>query len=288
MEIVERVGELREWSLSRWAEGLSVGFVPTMGAFHDGHLSLIRGSAETRGTTIVSIFVNPTQFGPNEDFDRYPRDLQRDMELAEEAGADLLFCPSVGVVYPQGFRTSVEVEGLGSILCGASRPGHFLGVTTVVAKLLNMVMPDALFLGRKDAQQAVVLKQMVRDLDFDVEVEVLPTVREPDGLAMSSRNEYLSSEERAVAPRLFEALRAAGELFQEGERDAARIVSKAEHLLSGRGEFALDYLQVRAAEDLSSLEVIDRTSLLLVAAKLGKTRLIDNIVLNIEKSSYEL
>jgi len=287
MEFAESKSEARRLIARARADGKTVGFVPTMGALHRGHTSLIEASSSEHGYTVVSIFVNPTQFGPNEDLDRYPRDLKRDLETAEGAGASLVFAPSVEEMYPAGFTTFVEVSALGDVLCGASRPGHFRGVTTVVAKLLNIVRPDVLYLGRKDAQQAIILSRMVRDLDLGVKVRVMPTVRGPDGVALSSRNGYLSAEQRACASRLFESLSKAGHLFEAGERDVSRLVSAARAVLDGEHEIAVEYLEVRDAESLSELSRVEDRALLALAVRIGDTRLIDNIILDPGTGSFE-
>jgi len=287
MEFAESKSEARNLIARARADGKTVGFVPTMGALHKGHTSLIEASSSEFSYTVVSIFVNPTQFGPDEDLGRYPRDLKRDLRIAEGAGASLVFAPSVEDMYPPGFTTFVEVKALGDVLCGASRPGHFRGVTTVVAKLLNIVRPDALYLGRKDAQQAIVLSRMVRDLDLDVKVRVMRTVREPDGVALSSRNEYLSAGQRACASRLFESLSKAGHLFEAGERDVRRIVAAVRVILDGEPQIDVEYLEARDAESLAELLRVENRTLLALAARIGDTRLIDNIILDPGAGSFE-
>ena len=279
-ELVRTKAVLRERIAAARANGLVIGFVPTMGALHKGHISLIEASAASCGFTVVSIFVNPTQFGPQEDYQRYPRDLQGDLKLAEAARADLVYAPSVEEMYPKGFKTFVTVEGLSDLLCGAFRPGHFRGVATVVAKLLNQVRPDVLFLGRKDAQQAVILSQMVRDLDFELAVKVLPTVREDDGLAISSRNRYLSPSQRLRAAKLFDALMTAGRLFQSGLRDANELVKAALAPLQSDEQIEVEYLEARDAESLKPVQQVTERTLLALAARIGTARLIDNIVLD--------
>ncbi len=287
MEFAESKSEARKLIAQARADGKTVGFVPTMGALHKGHTSLIEASSSEFGYTVVSVFVNPTQFGPNEDLGRYPRDMKRDLRIAEDAGASLVFAPSVEDMYPFGFATFVEVRDLGDVLCGASRPGHFRGVTTVVAKLLNIVRPDALYLGRKDAQQAIILRRMVRDLDLYVKVRVMRTVREPDGVALSSRNEYLSAGQRACASRLFESLSKAGHLFAAGERDVRRLVAAVRVILDGEPEIDVEYLEVRDAESLAELLRVENRTLLAVAVRIGGTRLIDNIILDPGAGSFE-
>jgi pantoate--beta-alanine ligase len=255
-----------------------VGLVPTMGYFHDGHLSLMRAAREANATVVVSLFVNPAQFGPNEDLDAYPRDEQRDLALAEAEGVDIVFAPPVAEVYPPGFDTTVEVAGLTEPLDGAARPGHFKGVTTVVTKLLNMVGPDVAYFGQKDAQQALVIQKLVTDLNMPVRIEVCPTVRHPDGLAMSSRNAYLSEEERVRATALSRALRAAERAVAAGEIDAAAVLAAARHELDEAG-IEPEYLELRSATDLTPAERVNGSTLLAVAARVGRARLIDNTML---------
>jgi pantoate--beta-alanine ligase len=255
-----------------------VGLVPTMGYFHDGHLSLMRAARAANATVVVSLFVNPAQFGPTEDLEAYPRDEERDLELAEAEGVDILFAPPVEEVYPAGFNTSVEVGDLTEPLDGAARPGHFKGVTTVVTKLLNMVGPDAAYFGQKDAQQALVIHKLVTDLNIPVRIEVCPTVREPDGLAMSSRNAYLSEEERVRATALARALRAAEHTVERGQFDAAAIIAAARQELDDAG-IQPEYLELRSATDLTPAERVNGSTLLAVAARVGRARLIDNTML---------
>jgi pantoate--beta-alanine ligase len=255
-----------------------VGLVPTMGFFHDGHLSLMRAARAANATVVVSLFVNPTQFGPGEDLEGYPRDEQRDLELAEATGVDIVFAPSVDEVYPDGFSTTVEVGGVTEPLDGAARPGHFKGVTTIVTKLLNMVGPDAAYFGQKDAQQALVIRKLVSDLDMPVRIEVCPTIREPGGLAMSSRNAYLDEEQRRRAVALSRALRAAEQAVERGELDAAAVIAAAKRELDEAGIEA-EYLELRSATDLTPAERVNGSTLLAVAARVGRARLIDNTML---------
>ena len=274
MKTLRRVAELRRELTGR--EG--IGLVPTMGYLHDGHLSLIRRAREECTTVVVSLFVNPKQFGEGEDLDAYPRDEARDAALAEECGADILFAPDAGEVYPAGFATTVEVEGVTDVLCGAARAGHFAGVTTVVTKLFNMVGPDVAYFGQKDAQQAVVIKKLVRDLDIPVRIEVCPTVREPDGLALSSRNAYLSADERERALALNRALRAAEGVVAAGETSAEEVLAAARKQLQQAG-VEPEYLELRSAKDLAPVERVNGSTLLAVAAQVGRARLIDNTIL---------
>jgi pantoate--beta-alanine ligase len=283
MKIVRSKLELRQALARPRREGRRIGLVPTMGYFHDGHLSLMRRARQDCDLVVVSLFVNPAQFGPGEDLDTYPRDEDRDAELAALEGVDLLWMPDAGEMYPEGFATAIEVSNsLTGILDGAPDqrgPSHFRGVTTIVAKLLNCVQPDVAYFGRKDAQQAVVIERMVRDLDFPVEIKVLPTVREPDGLAMSSRNAYLDPEERKRALALSRALRSAQQAAERGERSAKALIELASAELSNAG-VEPEYVEARHAEDLTPAgELNGRPILIAVAARVGGARLIDNIVI---------
>jgi pantoate--beta-alanine ligase len=267
------------------AAGRSIGLVPTMGALHEGHLSLIRRARQECELVVVSLFVNPTQFAEGEDFEAYPRDERRDGDLADAAGADLLFAPPAGEIYPEGFATAVEVGGLTEVLEGASRgPDHFRGVTTVVAKLFNLVGPDVAYFGRKDAQQALVIARMARDLDFPVRVEVCPTVREPDGLALSSRNAYLRPTDRRRAVALHRALAAAERSVAGGERDAATVARAAQAAMEAHG-VQPEYLELVSPETLAPVATIDGDTLLAVAARVGGARLIDNTIVRPERAS---
>jgi pantoate--beta-alanine ligase len=278
MRVVRSVSELRG---ALQGAPRPVGLVPTMGAFHDGHLSLIRAARAENESVVVSLFVNPAQFGPGEDLDAYPRDEERDARLAEQQGVDILFAPPVDEVYPDGFDTRVEVGGLTGTLEGdpAHRgAAHFRGVTTVVTKLFNMAQPDRAYFGQKDAQQALVIRRLVRDLNIPVEIRVCPTVRETSGLALSSRNAYLSDEERERAAALSRALRAAEDTVQLGERDAAKVLAAARAELDA-AQIEPEYLELRSAEDLSPVERVNGSTLLAVAARVGRARLIDNTML---------
>jgi pantoate--beta-alanine ligase len=284
MEIVGSPERMRALSRELRAQGERLGFVPTMGALHEGHLSLIHRARCVTSRVVVSIFVNPAQFGPQEDFRSYPRNPERDAERARLAGADVLYNPDARDVYPPGYRTYVAVEGLGTTLEGASRPGHFRGVATVVAKLLGRVAPHIVFLGQKDAQQAVLLRKMIRDLEMDIEIEVCPTVREEDGLAMSSRNAYLDPEERRIAPILYRALRRAETaVAKEGERNAARVVTLIQEVLAQEPRVTLDYAAVVDAQTLRPLERLRGEVLVPAAVRIGATRLIDNVILKVEE-----
>ena len=258
----------------------SLGLVPTMGHLHDGHLELVRRARDANRTVAVSIFVNPTQFGPDEDMLTYPRDVERDRVLLEEVGCDLLFYPAVEEMYPSGGADIHVVPGkLADLLEGASRPGHFTGVATVVAKLFNIVQPERAYFGQKDGQQLVVIRQMVRDLDFPVEIVVVPTVREPDGLAMSSRNTYLSPDERSAATVLYRALMRAQELHVEGEQDAEVLRAAMSQVLASEPLASADYVSVAHAETLEELELVDSQAMASLAVRIGGTRLIDNVLL---------
>ena len=258
-------------------EGRTVGLVPTMGALHEGHLSLIRQARADNDLIVVSIFVNPTQFGAGEDLESYPRDVERDLRLAGEAGADVVFSPSEAQMYPRGYSTWVDVEGLTEGLCGSSRPGHFRGVCTVVTKLFAICGPDRAYFGEKDAQQLAVIKRMVQDLNTPVEVVSCPTVREADGLALSSRNVRLSDEERAEAPVIFRALSAARTLVENGEREAARLEDEIRTVLADASRVTIDYVEIVDAVGLTPVEVLAGPCLVAVAVWFGDTRLIDNL-----------
>lgn len=276
MHVATTVAEMR--ALRRTMSG-DAGFVPTMGYLHEGHLSLVRAARTANPNVVASIFVNPTQFGPGEDFERYPRDEARDLSLLCDERVDVVFMPSVEEMYPDGASTFVEVEGITDVLEGAHRPGHFRGVTTVVAKLFNIVQPARAYFGRKDAQQLAVVRKMVRDLRFDIEIVGLPTVREPDGLAMSSRNAYLSPEERKTALVLSKALGRAKERFDDGIRDAEALRSAMNELLGAEPLARVDYVSVANSETLRELKQIDDGALVSMAVRIGNTRLIDNVTL---------
>jgi len=278
---VKTIREMRSSISAARREGRSVGLVPTMGALHEGHLSLIRRARSENGLVVVSVFVNPTQFDDRRDLDAYPRDLATDSRLAAEAGADLLFSPEVTEMYPPGFSTWVEVTGLTERLCGASRPGHFRGVCTVVAKLLTICAPDRAYFGEKDFQQLAVISRMVRDLNLPVDIVACPTVREPDGLALSSRNARLTEAERAQAPVLFRALSAARQAVEEGERDPVALAQLVVGLIREAPLADIDYVEVVDAVRLEPLERLEGRCLIAVAVRFGGTRLIDNVVVDV-------
>jgi len=276
MQLIESIAALRR---ARVALSGSVGFVPTMGALHRGHLELVRRAAAEQQHVVVSIFVNPTQFAAGEDFARYPRDLARDLAALADERVSLVFAPQVAEMYPAGATTRIDVGPLATRLEGAHRPGHFTGVATVVAKLCHIVAPDALYLGQKDVQQTLVIRRMTRDLDLPIQVIVCPTVREPDGLALSSRNAYLSPAERALAPELFAALAAAAQRFAAGERRADALRGLIRRRLAASPAIAVDYVSVADPVELHELDGLVAHAVVSLAATIGRTRLIDNIVL---------
>ncbi|MBK5287603.1 MAG: pantoate--beta-alanine ligase [Acidimicrobiia bacterium] len=287
MNVVESVADLRAQCDAARVAGRRVGFVPTMGYFHVGHRSLMERARAENGLVVVSLFVNPTQFGPGEDLSAYPRDLEADTRVAEAAGVDVLFVPSVDVMYPDGPpRTTVHVAGLTEGMCGAARPTHFDGVTTVVAKLFSMVGPCRAYFGRKDFQQVAVVRRMAIDLDLPVEVIGCPLVREPDGVARSSRNAYLTAPERAAAPGLHAALGAAADRIRAGERRAEAIRELVASVVEAPLE--LEYVEVRDATDLVSLDELAGSFVIAVAARLGRARLIDNIVMEVDGAAVEV
>lgn len=285
MLVLREPSALRAAVAAARTAGRRIHFVPTMGALHAGHVSLVESAlrpsapASVRPFVVVSIFVNPTQFGPNEDFARYPRDEPGDLAICREAGVEAVFLPTVADMYPAGAVTTVRVAKLTDTLCGPWRPGHFDGVATVVAKLFNLVQPDAAFFGEKDAQQLAVIRRMVRDLDFPIEIVGCPTVREPDGLALSSRNRYLSPDERTRALSLYAALRHAQQLVASGQRDAATIQRDMEAIIAAARPSQIDYVSIVDAETLQPIERIATPALAAVAVRFGRTRLIDNVTL---------
>ena len=276
---IVRIRELQRWADTTRAAGLRIALVPTMGALHEGHLSLVRLARACADRVVVSIFVNPTQFGPNEDFDHYPSDLEGDCEQLRAAGVDVVFTPEVREMYPAGEATWVVVERLTAELCGRGRPGHFRGVSTVVMRLLLCAKPHAAVFGEKDYQQLAVIRRMVRDLHLDVEVVAGPTVREPDGLAKSSRNAYLSPEGRRQAPAMNAALVEARRLWSAGERNPERLLAGVRERIEKEPLIELEYAELRSADELEELERLDRPAVLAVAARVEGTRLIDNVVL---------
>ena len=276
MRILHTIDEFR--AARRAARG-TVGLAPTMGYLHDGHRSLVRRAREENAVCAAWIFVNPTQFGANEDYARYPRDEARDIALLEQERTDLLFMPEAEEIYPEGFDSSVDVGGVAQPLEGAARPGHFRGVATIVTKFFNIMQPDRAYFGQKDAQQTVVIRQLVRDLNLPVEVVVCPIVREPDGLAMSSRNAYLTPQERAAAPVLYRALCQARAHYEQGERDAESLRQTVRALIEAEPLANIDYVSVADGETLRELDTVRDRALVSLAVRMGPTRLIDNIVL---------
>jgi pantoate--beta-alanine ligase len=276
MKVITKIADMRKL---RRELNEPVGFVPTMGYLHEGHLSLVRKARAENPSLVASIFVNPTQFGPQEDFQSYPRDTERDLALLEKEASDVVFMPSAEEMYPPQFNSWVEVGKVSERLEGASRPGHFRGVTTVCAKLFNIVQPGRAYFGQKDAQQALVIKKMVGDLNLNLEIVTLPTVREPDGLAISSRNTYLSPEERKAALVLYRALTLAQRLWEQGERDAESIRQQMSGLIQKEPLATIDYVSIANAKTLDELDTVKLPTLVSLAVKIGKTRLIDNILL---------
>jgi pantoate--beta-alanine ligase len=279
MKLVHSIEEMRTLSRAAHSRGAILGLVPTMGALHQGHRSLVRAAHEKSDLVAVSIFVNPTQFGPNEDFAKYPRAFEADCALLEREGVELVFAPPVEEMYPKGAVTWVVVEGLSDRLCGKSRPGHFRGVTTVVAKLFHIIEPDIAFFGQKDAAQVAIIKRMVRDLNMPVMIEVCPIVREPDGLAISSRNAYLSAQEQKSALVLYRSLMRVQKLFAAGERDSAKLISAGKQEVDAESAARLDYIEAVGPESLEPEADVNKRTLVAVAAFVGQTRLIDNILL---------
>jgi pantoate--beta-alanine ligase len=279
MKIITAISDMQSLAESFRREGKTIGLVPTMGFLHEGHLSLMRKAREECDVVVVSIFVNPAQFGPNEDFERYPRDTQGDMKKCESVGVDILFMPEAKEMYPEKQTVFVAVEGISDMLEGATRPGHFRGVATVVAKLFHIVKPHKAFFGQKDFQQCVVIKRMVKGLNMDVDIAVLPTVREQDGLAMSSRNSYLNANERQTAAVLSRALFAARDLYTAGAKEPEKLKQKMRAVLLAERGVGIDYVEVSDPETLAPLDTAGANMVLLVAARIGRTRLIDNLLI---------
>lgn len=278
MKLVHTVSEVRK-QVKQWRdEGLSVGFVPTMGFLHEGHQSLIAASVKENDRTVVSIFVNPTQFGPNEDFEAYPRDIKKDSALCGDTGADLIFNPEPEEMYPDGFCTYTNITGLSDALCGKSRPIHFKGVCTVVSKLFNIVCPDRAYFGEKDAQQLAIIKRMVKDMNIPVEIKGCPIVREEDGLAKSSRNTYLNEKERKAALVLSKAIFAGRDMVNAGERDARKVVAAMTGIIESEPLAVIDYVEMVDMETMQNIDVAEGNILCAIAVKIGKTRLIDNFI----------
>lgn len=283
MEIVNRIQRMKEVIKDIKKDNKTIGFVPTMGCLHQGHLSLVREARRMSDYVIVSIFVNPKQFGPNEDYEKYPRNITKDAEILSQENVDYVFYPAVEEMYPENYRTYVIVEDLSDKLCGRSRPGHFKGVATIVLKLLNIIQPNFAFFGQKDAQQSIIIKRMIRDLNLDTEIIILPIVREPDGLAMSSRNLYLNPEERKAATILFKSLQAAKELIKDGEKKASKIIERIKKIIADEPLAKIDYIEIVDLENLNPMKSLDKPALIAIAVYIGETRLIDNIIVREEK-----
>lgn len=280
MRIIRSIEEMLEFSSVQKRKNKTIGFVPTMGALHLGHLSLVRQAKKENDVVVVSIFVNPAQFLKNEDFSKYPRVLGKDKELCNQNKVDVIFYPSCSDMYPKGYKTYVAVEDLDKYLCGQSRPGHFRGVTTVVAKLFNIIRPDIAYFGQKDAQQAIIIKRMTRDLNFPLKIKVLPIVRESQGLALSSRNVYLNKKEKEDALCLWQALKLASKLVDSGVSDPKKIKLAMRTLINSKKTARIDYIEITSIDELLPVKKISKNCLIALAVYFGKTRLIDNIMLN--------
>jgi len=280
LRVIKTVKEMQEASIGARANGAAIVLVPTMGFLHDGHRALLKRGRAREGLLVLSIFVNPSQFGPKEDLSAYPRDLEADLRMAEEEGVDIAFVPDASEIYPEGYSTWVEVEGLSDRLCGASRPGHFRGVATVVLKLFNSVLPDKAVFGRKDFQQLCIIKRMAADLDLRVEIIGVDTVREPDGLAMSSRNSYLTPEERRAASAIPAAIEEARRAVAGGERKVSEIIKKCKNIIEKERLAVVDYIKVCHQESLDEVDEARQGSVLFLAVRIGRARLIDNAILS--------
>ena len=283
MKIVRTIAEMKKLGQELNSQRKRIGLVPTMGFLHEGHLSLVRKSLQESDVTVVSIFVNPTQFGPKEDFKRYPRDLDRDAKILQNMGVEVVFCPKAEEIYPEGYRTYVEVQNLQDKLCGQTRPGHFRGVCTVVLKLFQIISPDVSFFGQKDAQQAIILKKMVKDLDLDVKIEVMPIVRDKDGLALSSRNKYLSPEGRKAALCLSRSLDEAQKLIEKGKRGTNIILKRMKDIIDQEPLAKIDYIEIVDKEELNSLSRIEGEALIALAVYIEDVRLIDNALIRLKE-----
>jgi pantoate--beta-alanine ligase len=280
MKVAQTIELVRSLVKDARCQGKIIGLVPTMGALHIGHISLIEAARKKCDFVVVSIFVNPTQFGPGEDFERYPRPIEKDLEMCENAGVDVVFAPSVEQMYPSKNLTWVNVEKITEPLCGRSRPGHFCGVSTVCTKLFNIVAPDIAFFGQKDAQQVAVIQAMVQDLNMPLEIVVCPTVREPDGLAISSRNQYLGQQERADAVYVYKSLKKCREMFESGITETGKIIAEMKKVLQQKPSIEIEYINIVDAKTLEDINKIEGKTLVAVAARLSRTRLIDNILID--------
>lgn len=279
MKTITEIDKMQVYSRIMKKDGKSIGLVPTMGYLHGGHVSLIKNARKQNDIVVLSIFVNPIQFGPDEDYQNYPRDSKRDEEIAKKEGVDIIFYPKKEDMYPKGFSTYIEVENLTENLCSSSRPGHFRGVATVVSKLFEIVKPDIAYFGQKDAQQAIIIKKMAKDLNMEVIIKVLPTVRESDGLALSSRNTYLSRNERHDAVILYESLKKAEGLFRSGERNSQNIINTMKDMIISKDSARIDYIKIVDLDTLKDMEEIRKDALAALAVFIGKTRLIDNMII---------
>lgn len=280
MKTFRDIKKLTAYMKSLKEKGKTIGFVPTMGYLHEGHLSLMKRAKKDSDISIISIFVNPKQFGPKEDYKKYPRNLKRDERLAKDAGVDIIFYPSAKYMYPLEYKTYVDVKGITKVMCGSTRPGHFRGVVTIVMKLFNIVQPNVAYFGQKDAQQAIVIKKMVEDLNVPTIIKTLPIIRELGGLAMSSRNAYLSHEERKDALMLYKSLREAKKLIKKGEREAVNIKKTMRKIICSKKRTRIEYISIVDAKNLEERKIIKKGSLIALAVRIGKTRLIDNILIN--------
>ncbi len=281
MHVITSINALRKKLTFYRNQGKTIGFVPTMGYFHEGHQVLMRHAKKDHDICVVSLFVNAIQFGPSEDFKKYPRDMKRDTTIAQKENVDILFTPSDNEIYPDSYLTYVDVGQISNVLCGQFRPGHFQGVATVIVKLLNIVTPQAMYLGQKDAQQVAVIKKLVRDLNFDVTIKAIPTIREADGLAMSSRNVYLNSQERQEAAMLYQSMQHAKALMKKGERSAATIIKNITQMIQDQTSGKIQYVACVHPETLEPLKQLKGPVLIALAVYMGKTRLIDNIIINV-------
>ena len=277
MKIFVTIESIRKICREKRLNGAKIGLVPTMGALHEGHLSLVRIAKEKADFVVVSIFVNPIQFSPSEDFEKYPRNLERDSTLLEEAGADAVFAPNVKIIYPENFSTFVEVKGISEHLCGEFRPGHFKGVTTVVCKLFNIICPDFAVFGEKDAQQLAVIKKMIYDLNMDIKIISAPIIREKDGLAMSSRNVYLNPDERYEAATIYRSLREGKNIANSGETSRVKIVEIIRSILQSSPLIKVEYIEIVDSQSMKPVDLVKEGALIMIAVRIGKTRLIDNI-----------
>jgi pantoate--beta-alanine ligase len=280
MQVIKTIKDMQALSRGLKVEKKTIGFVPTMGALHEGHLSLVRRSKKENDITVVSIFVNPIQFGPKEDFKQYPRDLEGDLKKLDALNTDIVFVPDEKEMYPQGFSTVINVGAIGEILCGVTRKGHFNGVATVVAKLFNIVMPQRAYFGQKDFQQSVIIKKLVRELNFDIDIIVCPIVREPDGLAMSSRNSYLNQDERKAAIILYKALRHGEELINKGVKDVSYLKEEIRSVLSSEPLAKIEYVEIVDPESLEDIKEMKTQGVICIAVRIGTTRLIDNLIVS--------